>query len=98
LQRDLTGCTVDLHTLDSGWGPTKYPVVVGHEIVGIVTNVGSEVTRVKIGQRVAVGAQVQSCHQCGSCNSDLEAYCPTGTYTYNSKYPDGTPTYGGYAK
>ena len=90
--------SLDLHTIDSGWGPSNYPVVVGHEIVGTVTKVGSDVTRVKLGQRVGVGAQVQSCHNCEHCHEHLEQYCPRGVNTYNGKYPDGALSYGGYSK
>jgi uncharacterized zinc-type alcohol dehydrogenase-like protein len=74
-------------------------VVPGHEIAGVVTAVGSEVTKYKVGDRVGVGCFVDSCRECDSCKAGLEQYC-TGTGmigTYNSTGRDGTPTYGGYS-
>jgi len=91
-------CASDLHQIDSGWGPSIYPMIPGHEIVGHVTSVGSDVTRVKVGQRVGVGAQCQSCHKCTECKEHLEPYCKKTVNTYNGKFEDGTPSYGGYAK
>eukprot|EP00029_Vermamoeba_vermiformis_P011410 TRINITY_DN626_c0_g1_i1.p1 TRINITY_DN626_c0_g1~~TRINITY_DN626_c0_g1_i1.p1 ORF type:complete len:348 (-),score=75.36 TRINITY_DN626_c0_g1_i1:42-1085(-) len=91
-------CATDLHRIDSGWGPSKYPLVPGHEIVGLVTHLGSEVTRFKVGQRVGVGAQCQSCHQCDDCNERLQAYCDKKVMTYGSTFSDGASSYGGYAK
>ncbi|KAK9364807.1 chaperonin 10-like protein [Lipomyces kononenkoae] len=92
-------CASDLHTLRSGWGPTTYPVVVGHEIVGIVTRKGKNVTQLEIGDRVGVGAQVQSClkDDCYECTHDNEPYCTEGVYTYNSTFANGDLSYGGYA-
>jgi alcohol dehydrogenase (NADP+) len=91
-------CHSDIHTLDSGWGPTKYPVIVGHEIVGEITEVGSEVTKFKVGDRVGVGAQCSSCHKCHHCEIGAENVCTAGVFTYNSVHPDGGIAYGGYAK
>ncbi|TDH66388.1 uncharacterized protein CCR75_009297 [Bremia lactucae] len=96
-------CGSDVHTVDSGWGPTTYPCVVGHEIVGHVTILGPNVKDLKIGDRVGVGAQVSACLSkdpavCKECASGSEAYCPHLVYTYNDTYKnDGVPTYGGYA-
>jgi alcohol dehydrogenase (NADP+) len=70
---------------------------VGHEIVGDAIRVGSAVALVKEGQRVGVGAEVLSCFTCLECKSDNEQYCLKQTETYNSRYPDGTPAYGGFA-
>jgi D-arabinose 1-dehydrogenase-like Zn-dependent alcohol dehydrogenase len=90
-------CHSDIHTLDSGWGPTDYPVIVGHEIVGIVTEVGPEVSRFKVGDRVGIGAQSGSCHRCKECRTSTENCCKKGVFTYNAQYPDGHKAYGGYA-
>jgi uncharacterized zinc-type alcohol dehydrogenase-like protein len=93
-------CHSDLHTARNDWGFTSYPAVPGHEIVGRVTGVGSEVTKLKVGDLAGVGCLVDSCHTCDSCKKDLEQYCLTGfTGTYNS--PDkhlGGMTYGGYSE
>jgi uncharacterized zinc-type alcohol dehydrogenase-like protein len=91
-------CATDIHRLDSGWGPSRYPMVPGHEIIGLVAKVGSEVTRFQVGQRVGVGAQCLACHQCDDCNEHLEAYCEKKVATYGSVYPDGAFSYGGYSK
>ncbi len=92
-------CHSDIHTARSEWGPAKYPVVPGHEIVGRIVNVGSEVTSFKVGELAGVGCFVDSCRECASCKEGEEQYCEEGmTGTYNS-YERGTniPTYGGYS-
>ncbi len=93
-------CHTDIHQSKNDWGASNYPVVPGHEIIGKVSALGSEVKHLKIGQRVAVGCFVDSCHTCTSCNADLEQYCLNGfTATYNSATKDpGGFTYGGYSK
>ncbi|KAH9081317.1 hypothetical protein LEN26_021378, partial [Aphanomyces euteiches] len=92
-------CGSDLHTATSGWGPIKYPLVVGHEIIGHVVRVGSKVDPAKyaIGTRVGVGAQCGSCLDCKQCNRDREQLCRKMLWTYNSKTPEGYTTQGGYA-
>ena len=101
---DITHCGIchsDLHTARNDWGRTIYPIVPGHEIVGIVSAVGEAVTRHRIGDRVAIGCMVDSCMECGHCKADLEQYCQVGgmTGTYNGKdRRDGSPTYGGYSE
>lgn len=93
-------CHSDLHTARNDWGFTTYPAVPGHEIVGKVTRVGSEVTKLKVGDFAAVGCLVGSCGTCNSCKQDLEQYCLNGWVgTYNSadKYLGGM-TYGGYSE
>ncbi|KAK4444008.1 chaperonin 10-like protein [Podospora aff. communis PSN243] len=95
-------CGSDLHTLRSGWGATDYPCCVGHEIVGRVVRVGKQVTHLKLGDRVGVGAQADSCQgrkgDCEACASGMENYCPKhNTSTYNSKHWNGDKSYGGYA-
>jgi uncharacterized zinc-type alcohol dehydrogenase-like protein len=93
-------CHSDLHTARNDWGGTIYPAVPGHEIVGRVTAVGSEVTKFKVGDLAAVGCLVDSCRTCKNCQQDLEQYCIPGfTGTYNG--PDkflGGETYGGYSE
>ena len=93
-------CHTDIHYSKNDWGGSVYPVVPGHEIVGKVTALGSEVSHLRVGQRVAVGCFVDSCHTCSSCKADLEQYCLNGfTATYNSASKDpGGVTYGGYSK
>ena len=92
-------CHSDIHTAKAEWGVPNYPVVVGHEIAGVVTAVGSEVTKHKVGDRVGVGCMVNSCGECSSCQAGLEQYCnPGATFTYNSTDKDGTPTQGGYSQ
>lgn len=101
---DITHCGIchsDLHTARNDWGRTTYPVVPGHEIVGIVSAVGEGVTRHKVGDRVAIGCMVDACMECTHCDADLEQYCLSGgmTGTYNgTDRRDGAPTYGGYSE
>ncbi|CAL5371631.1 unnamed protein product [Camellia sinensis] len=90
-------CHSDLHCVKNEWGISKYPIVPGHEIVGVVTEVGSKVQKFKVGDKVGVGCMVGACHSCDSCKNDLENYCPKVILTYNSIYYDGTMTYGGYS-
>jgi len=92
-------CHSDLHQARNDWGNTSYPVVPGHEIVGVVAAVGADVTRYKPGDRVAVGCLVDSCLTCPSCQTHEEQYCENrSTPTYNSRdRRDGSPTYGGYS-
>ncbi|KAL6954977.1 cinnamyl-alcohol dehydrogenase [Sarracenia purpurea var. burkii] len=90
-------CHSDLHQIKNEWGNTIYPSLPGHEIVGVVTEVGSKVQRFKVGDKVGVGCLVGSCHSCDDCANHLENYCTKPIYTYNSIYYDGTPTYGGYS-
>lgn len=90
-------CHTDLHQTHDEWGNAIYPMVPGHEIVGIVTEVGAKVDKFKIGDHVGVGCMVMSCHDCGSCKRKLEQYCPKVTWTYNSIDLDGTNTYGGFS-
>ncbi|KAH7136168.1 chaperonin 10-like protein [Dendryphion nanum] len=102
IELDISHCGVcgsDLHTLRSGWGPSDYPLVVGHEIIGRVTRVGSAVTDLKEGDRVGVGAQSSSCLSCAPCKADEEPHCKNGMVaTYGSRYPSGDKSLGGYAK
>ncbi|KAA8549593.1 hypothetical protein F0562_001389 [Nyssa sinensis] len=90
-------CHSDLHSVKNEWGVSQYPLLPGHEIVGVVTEVGSKVQTFKVGDKVGVGCMVGSCHSCDDCTNNLENYCPKVILTYNSIYNDGTPTYGGYS-
>ncbi|XP_076911838.1 mannitol dehydrogenase-like [Bidens hawaiensis] len=90
-------CHSDLHFVKNEWGITKYPVVPGHEIVGVVTEVGSNVDRFKIGDKVGVGYLVGSCRSCENCAIGYEQYCPKQINTHGCTNFDGTLTYGGYA-
>ncbi|PWN51013.1 GroES-like protein [Violaceomyces palustris] len=96
-------CSSDVHTISGGWGPFNTDFVVpGHEIVGIVSQVGKNVKEFKVGDRVGVGAQVGSCMSCYNCKNDNENYC-TGDGksaiidTYNAVYADGSQAQGGYS-
>ena len=93
-------CHSDLHTARNDWKGTVYPAVPGHEIVGIVTRTGSEVSKFKIGDHAAVGCMVDSCMSCKNCKEDLEQYCLSGFIgTYNGKDKHlGGRTFGGYSE
>ncbi|GAB3669335.1 NAD(P)-dependent alcohol dehydrogenase [Zhihengliuella somnathii] len=91
-------CHSDIHTVREDWGPITFPQVVGHEIVGEVVEVGSEVTRHAVGDRVGVGCMVNSCRECEQCRAGNEQYCLNGNVgTYNAVDRDGTITQGGYS-
>lgn len=91
-------CHTDIHQVRDEWHTSTYPMVPGHEIAGIVTAVGNEVTRYKVGDKVGVGCFVDSCRHCDACRKGLEQFCSEGTvFTYNSREHDGTPTMGGYS-
>ncbi|KAD7478513.1 hypothetical protein E3N88_01649 [Mikania micrantha] len=90
-------CHSDLHFVKNEWGVTKYPVTPGHEIVGVVTEVGSKVEKFKIGDKVGVGCMVGSCRSCRSCDSNYEQDCSKQIGTYGFPNFDGTQTYGGYS-
>jgi uncharacterized zinc-type alcohol dehydrogenase-like protein len=91
-------CHSDLHTARNEWQNTSFPCVPGHEIIGRVVKVGASVHRFQEGDIVGVGCMVDSCLTCASCKEDLEQYCETTTWTFNS--PDkhtGGITFGGYS-
>lgn len=91
-------CHSDIHQARAEWGAGIFPMVPGHEIAGVVTAVGEQVTKFKVGDHVGVGCFVDSCTQCASRDVDLEQYLPGMIQTYNSYEPDGvTPTMGGYS-
>ena len=91
-------CHSDIHTVRGEWGEVAYPLTVGHEIVGEVTEVGSGVTRHAVGDRVGVGCMVNSCRECENCRAGEEQYCLNGNVgTYAAVDRDGTITQGGYS-
>ena len=93
-------CHSDLHTAENDWGWTQYPVVPGHEIVGRVLEVGSGVTKYKVGDHVAVGCMVDSCLSCDQCHQGEEQFCRegmVGTYSGQDRI-SGELTQGGYSK
>lgn len=93
-------CHTDIHMSRDEWGGSLYPMVPGHEIIGTVLSVGSEVTKVKAGDRAGVGCFIDSCRTCPSCEAGLENYCDHGfTGTYNSMTRDGKSlNFGGYSE
>ncbi|MDI9818464.1 MULTISPECIES: NAD(P)-dependent alcohol dehydrogenase [unclassified Legionella] len=92
-------CHSDIHQARDEWGGSLFPMVPGHEIVGIVRKAGKHVIKFKAGDRVGVGCMVDSCRRCGSCQEGLEQYCAEGlTPTYNGMERDGSAlTQGGYS-
>ncbi|EXJ56283.1 uncharacterized protein A1O5_12550 [Cladophialophora psammophila CBS 110553] len=97
-------CASDLLTAragagNDGWRETIYPVIPGHEIVGKIVRIGGlvDTSKFQIGQLVGVGVLSATCGSCRLCHSNRENYCPDLVETYNSKYPDGSRSYGGYA-
>jgi uncharacterized zinc-type alcohol dehydrogenase-like protein len=92
-------CHSDIHQVAEEWGPALFPMVPGHEIAGIVTAVGSAVTKFAVGDKIGVGVFVDSCRTCSSCVKGLQQYCVEGmTGTYNGYERDGkTVAMGGYA-
>ncbi|TWV25595.1 NAD(P)-dependent alcohol dehydrogenase [Streptomyces misionensis] len=92
-------CHSDIHQVREGWGKAIFPMVPGHEIAGIVAEVGSGVTKYAVGDRVGVGCMVDSCRECDNCKAGLQQYCDQRpTMTYNGIGKDGRPTYGGYSQ
>ncbi|MEU6283969.1 NAD(P)-dependent alcohol dehydrogenase [Streptomyces sp. NPDC047028] len=92
-------CHSDIHQAREGWGEAIFPMVPGHEIAGVVSAVGSGVTKFAVGDRVGVGCLVDSCRECENCRQGLEQYClGGGVATYNAVGKDGEPTYGGYSE
>ena len=102
VQIDILFCGVchsDLHQVKNEWGGSQYPMVPGHEIVGTVLSVGTNVTKFKVGDLAGVGVMVDSCKTCKTCTQDLEQYCEEGFVgTYNNKERNSDKiTMGGYS-
>ena len=92
-------CHTDIHFVRNDWGISVYPMVPGHEIVGVVSRVGNHVKKYKEGDLVGVGCMVESCRVCDNCNDGQQQYCLNGnTFTYNGPEKEtGGITYGGYS-
>ena len=92
-------CHSDIHQVKEEWGGARFPMVPGHEIAGVVSAIGSAVTKFAVGDLIGVGVFIDSCRECVSCKQGLEQYCENGmTPTYNGVERDGiTPTMGGYS-
>ncbi|CAH1217487.1 putative formaldehyde dehydrogenase AdhA [Paenibacillus allorhizoplanae] len=92
-------CHSDIHSTHGDWAGGIFPMVPGHEIAGIVKDVGGKVTKFAVGDRVGVGCYVDSCGECEYCLRGEEQHCTKGVVaTYNSLDYDGNPTYGGYGQ
>ena len=91
-------CHSDIHTVRGDWGPQHYPLAVGHEIAGTVAEIGANVTKHRVGDRVGVGCMVNSCGECENCAAGDEQFCAQGCVaTYGSIDRDGSVTQGGYS-
>ena len=91
-------CHSDLHQIKNDWFPGIFPMVPGHEIVGTIIKVGTDVKKFAEGDLAGVGCMVDSCRTCDNCKEGLEQYCEKGSIqTYNGRGKDGVPTYGGYS-
>ncbi|GAA5896905.1 hypothetical protein JCM6882_007303 [Rhodosporidiobolus microsporus] len=92
-------CGSCVHTLTNGWPrPTSYPAIAGHEVMGEVVRVGSNVKHIAVGDKVGVGAQGGSCLECEWCKQGLEQHCDKGMIgTYQGQFEDGSIAQGGYA-
>jgi uncharacterized zinc-type alcohol dehydrogenase-like protein len=90
-------CHSDIHQVRDEWGGSSFPMVPGHEIAGVVAQVGAAVTKFKVGDHVGIGCFVDSSRSNGADVSDDEQYQPGVVFTYNSTDVDGTPTMGGYS-
>ena len=91
-------CHTDIHTARGEWGDVIFPLVPGHEMAGVVEEIGAGVTKYAVGDRVGVGCMVDSCRECDNCLAGEQQYCMNGpVYTYNDIGKDGRPTEGGYS-
>ncbi len=93
-------CHSDLHWAKNDWGWTVFPAIPGHEIIGRVIETGTDVTRYKAGDFVAVGCMVDSCQHCDQCRKGEEQLCregQTGTYGGFDRFTK-EHTLGGYSK
>lgn len=102
IETEFSGiCHSDIHTASGEWGERDYPLVPGHEIIGRVVAIGSEVKKYQVGARVGVGCFVNSCGECAPCLAGEHSYCetaPVPTYGQSDRYADGEITRGGYSQ
>lgn len=94
-------CHSDIHTVRGEWGERQYPLIPGHEIIGEVAEIGSNVTKYQVGDTVGVGCFINSCGECDPCQAHEESYCakaPVPTYGAADRFADGEYSQGGYAK
>ncbi|MEA5154858.1 NAD(P)-dependent alcohol dehydrogenase [Raineyella sp.] len=91
-------CHSDVSTVTGEWGERQWPLAPGHEIVGVVSAVGSEVTGFRVGDVAGVGCMVDSCGECEYCLAGEEQFCDRRVLTYGQTMPDGEYTQGGYAQ
>lgn len=92
-------CHSDIHQARDEWGGSIFPMVPGHEIAGVVRDVGPGVSRFSVGDRVGVGCMVDSCGACEYCEAGEEQFCTKGNVqTYNARDYEGQTTYGGYSR
>ncbi|KAG7342983.1 alcohol dehydrogenase GroES domain protein [Nitzschia inconspicua] len=82
-------CHSDCHACNGDWGLDSWPIAPGHEIAGVVTAIGSSVSKFKVGEKVGVGCMVESCRNCDMCQDGLEQHCPNMIQTYGSIFPKG---------
>ena len=105
IQIDIQYCGIchsDIHQAKDEWHdlmPAMYPMVPGHEIVGRVSRVGSNVSKFQVGDIAGIGCFIDSCRECPSCKAGIEQYClKQAAFTYNGTEMDRvTPTFGGYS-
>lgn len=91
-------CGSDVHSIAEDWGPNDYPCVPGHEIVGVITRIGKNVTNIQVGDRGGVGPECYSCEECATCLEGNQNVCEKGfTGTYLGRWPTGERAYGGFA-
>ncbi|GLU17544.1 hypothetical protein SLE2022_339050 [Rubroshorea leprosula] len=90
-------CHTDLSLAKNHNGFTLYPLVPGHEIVGIVTQVGTNVKKFKVGDRAGVGSIIGSCGGCDNCQDGMESYCPKMISTVTIFDVDGIKRHGGFS-
>lgn len=93
-------CHSDIHTEKDEWGEVQHPLVAGHEIAGVVTQIGKNVTKFKVSDYAGVGCMVNSCGECEYCKVGLENYCikgNVGTYASKDYFHNDEYTQGGYS-